>query len=183
MTRSGSSTSRRPGRVDLFASAANDPRVRRPIDWIRSLVALATLVVFAVLAHLGADLDADLSNVLVEFPPFLDVVWRITFWLGLAWAVVLLGFAAFGRRPLLARELIGAGALAIVVCAVVSALVTDDVSRVFTGMGDTDGPPIFPPAALAVTSAAISTALPYLTLPFRRLGRSLVLAQIAGRSF
>jgi uncharacterized membrane protein YbhN (UPF0104 family) len=174
---------RQRGRVDLFASAANDPRVRRPIDWIRSLVALSTLVVFAVLGHLGAELDADLSNVLIEFPPFLDIVWHITFWLGLAWSAVLLGFAAFGRRPLLALELVGAGALAIVVCAVVSALVTDDASRVFTGMLDTDGPPIFPPAALAVTSAAISTALPYLTLPFRRFGRSLVVAQIAGALF
>ena len=65
----------------------------------------------------------------------------------------------------------------------VSAWVADDASRVFTGMVDTDGPPVFPPAALAITSAAISTAAPYLTLPFRRFGRSLVVAQIVGSLF
>ena len=167
----------------MFASAPSDSRARRPIDWIRSFVALAALVVFAVLAHLGGDLDAGLSDVLVEFPPFLDVLWTIAFWFGLAWAITLLGFAAFGRRPLLALELIAAGALAVGLCAVVSALVTDEASRVFTGMVDTDGPPIFPPAALAITSAAISTAAPYLTLPFRRFGRTLVVAQIVGALF
>ena len=76
-------------------------------------MALTVLVVFSVLAHLGADLDAGLSNVLVEFPPFLHVLWQIAFWLALVWAIILLGFAVFGHRPLLAVELIGAGVLAI----------------------------------------------------------------------
>ena len=183
MNTSRANASAGPSRLELFASSPSDSRARRPIDWIRSFVALAALVVFAVLAHLGGDLDAGLSDVLVEFPPFLDVLWTIAFWFGLAWAITLLCFAAFGRRPLLALELIAAGALAVGLCAVVSALVTDEASRVFTGMVDTDGPPTFPPAALAITSAAISTAAPYLTLPFRRFGRTLVVAQIVGALF
>ena len=113
----------------MFASSPSDSRARRPIDWIRSFVALTALVVFAVLAHLGGDLDAGLSDVLVEFPPFLDVLWTIVFWFGLAWAITLLCFAAFGRRPLLALELIAAGVLAVGLCAVV------------VGVGDRRGEP------------------------------------------
>ena len=45
---------------------------------------------------------------LVEFPPVLDVVWLALFWLALAWALTLLGFAVFGRRTLLAVEIVGA---------------------------------------------------------------------------
>ena len=46
------------GRLELFASGPNDPRARRPIDWIRSVVSLMFLVVFAVLSDIGSDLDA-----------------------------------------------------------------------------------------------------------------------------
>jgi uncharacterized membrane protein YbhN (UPF0104 family) len=170
-------------RLELFASAPNDPRARRPIDWIRAVCSLAALVVFAVLAHLGNDLDAGLSEVLVQFPPVLDIVWKTAFWLGLAWTIVLLGFAFFGRRRLLAIELIAAGAMATGVAAIVSELVTGDPWRVFTGIVDIDGPPIFPPAALAITTASISTAAPYLTLPLRRFGRTLAIIQIVGALF
>jgi uncharacterized membrane protein YbhN (UPF0104 family) len=171
------------GRLELFASGPNDPRARRPIDWIRAGSALLVLVVFAVFSEIGADLDAGTSESLVEFPPSLHLVWQILFWLGLAWALTLLLFAVFGKRPVLALEVFGATALALVTCAVVGAIVTDDASRVFTEMFETDGPPTFPPAALAVTTAVISTMAPYLILPFRRFGRLLMIGQLVSAVF
>jgi glycosyltransferase 2 family protein len=170
------------GRLELFASSPKDPRTRRPIDWIRAVVSLATLVTFGVLADIGDDLDSEIANTLADFPSFLQTLWRIGFFLGLAWAVILFAFALFGKRRLLAIEVLGASALAIVVCAVVAAIVTDE-SRVFESLIDADGPPAFPPAAIAVTMAVISTMTPYITLPFRRFGRALVVLQMAGSIF
>lgn len=171
------------GRLELFASGPNDPRARRPIDWIRSVVSLMALVVFAVLSDIGSDLDASSSSVLVEFPPSLRVVWLIFFWLALAWAFTLLCFAIFGRRRVLALEVLAASALALATCFVVAVIVTDDASRVFTEMFSTDGPPTFPPAALAVTAAVTATMAPYITLPLRRFGRLLLAGQLVAAVF
>ncbi len=171
------------GRLDLFASAPNDPRARRPIDWMRSAIALVTLVVVAVLAEVGDDLDAEASHVLVDFPPSLRIIWLVLFWLGLAWALTLFCFALFGNRPLLAGEVVAASLLSLAICTVVAIIVTDDASRVITEMFDTDGPPTIPPAALAMTTAVIRTMAPSLTLPFRRFGRALLAGQLLGAVF
>jgi len=171
------------GRLELFASAPNDPRARRPIDWMRSSASLLTLVVFAVLSDVGGDLDAESSHVLVDFPPALHVVWIVLFWLALAWALTLFCFALFGRRPALAGEVVASSLLALAICTIVAIIVTDDASRVITEMFETNGPPTFPPAALAMTTAVISTMAPYITLPFRRFGRVLLLGQLAAAVF
>ena len=171
------------GRLELFASGPNDPRARRPIDWIRSAVSLITLVVFAVLADIGDDLDSQSSAVLLQFPPSLRVVWLVLFWCGLAWALTLFCFALFGKRDVLAFEVLAASVLALAICTVVAIIVTDDASRVLTEMFDTDGPPTFPPAALAMTTAVISTVAPYITLPFRRFGRALMVGQLLAAVF
>jgi uncharacterized membrane protein YbhN (UPF0104 family) len=171
------------GRLELFASAPNDPRARRPIDWIRAVLSVGVLVTAAILAELGGNLDTQAGNVLVNFPPFLRLLWLIAYWLGIAWAVTLLCFAAFGNRVLLAVEILGASLAALLVSALVCEIVTGDGSHVFSSIVDTDGPPTFPPAALAITSAVIATASPYLTLPFRRFGRVLMIAQLIGGVF
>ena len=160
------------GRIELFASSPNDPRARRPIDWIRSVVALMALGrVRCARRHRRRPRLPLVGSVRVEFPPVLHVFWLVLFWLALAWALTLLGFAVFGRRTLLALEMLAAAALALAPAPWSSAFVTDDAERVFTAMVDTDGPPTFPPAALAVTSAVIGTMAPYITLPLRRFGR------------
>lgn len=171
------------GRLELFASGPNDPRARRPIDWIRTVVSLMVLVVFAVISEIGADLDAAESRVVLQFPPSLQLVWLIFFWVALAWAFTLLCFAIFGGRRVLGLEVLAASALALVVCFFVAAIVTDDATRVFTEMFSTDGPPTFPPAALAVTAAVTATVAPYITLPLRRVGRLLLFGQLVAAVF
>jgi uncharacterized membrane protein YbhN (UPF0104 family) len=171
------------GRLELFAAGPNDPRARRPIDWIRAVVSLMFLVVFAVLSDIGSNLDASSSSVLIQFPPSLRVIWLILFWLALAWSFTLLCFAFFGKRPVLALEVLAGSALALAICFVVAVIVTDDATRVFTEMFSTDGPPTFPPAALAVTAAVTSTMAPYITLPMRRFGRLLLVGQLVAAVF
>ena len=70
-----------PGRIELFASAPNDPRARRPIDWIRAAVSTVAVVVVAVLAEIGGNLDSDVGLVATEFPPVLEALWLTAFWL------------------------------------------------------------------------------------------------------
>jgi len=171
------------GRLELFAAGPNDPRARRPIDWIRAVVSLMFLVVFAVLSDIGSDLDASSSSVLTKFPPSLRVIWLLFFWLALVWALTLLCFEFFGGRRLLALEVLAASALALGVCFVVAVIVTDDARRVFTEMFSTSGPPTFPPAVLAVTSAVTATVAPYITLPLRRFGRVLLAGQLVATLF
>jgi uncharacterized protein (TIRG00374 family) len=171
------------GRLELFASAPNDPRARRPIDWIRAVLSLGTLVTVAVLAVIGGQLDSEVGGVLVHFPPFLRLLWLIGYWLAIAWSITIVCFAALGGRLLLAVEIVAAAVCALLVSGLVAEIVTGDASRVYSGIIDTDGPPIFPPAALAITAATISTASPYLTLPFRRFGRVLLGLQLLGGVF
>ncbi len=109
--------------------------------------------------------------------------WLVLFWMALAWSLTLLGFAVFSRRTLLAVEIVGAAALGMLLAAAVGAIVTGDAERVFTAIVDTDGPPTFPPAALAITSAVMSTMAPYITLPFRRFGRFLMVGQVVAVVF
>ena len=68
--------------------------------------------------------------------------------------------------------------LAAAVTAVIAALVMDDDRDVIELLLDTDGPPVFPPLALVVATAAISTSSPHLSRPFRHLGRWLVGSQL-----
>jgi hypothetical protein len=66
--------------------------------------------------------------------------------------------------------------VALVAAAVVSGEPGDVVKR----LADSNGPPVFPAGALAITSAAIAAMAHYLTLPFRRFGRALIVAQTVG---
>jgi hypothetical protein len=44
----------------------------------------------------------------------------------------------------------------------------------------TNGPPVFPPGTLAMTTAVLAVFAPYVTLPFRRYGRALIAAEMIG---
>jgi uncharacterized membrane protein YbhN (UPF0104 family) len=167
----------------LYAAAPSDPLARRPVDALRAIAYLLVVITVAVLSEIGHDLDEGLSDVLTSFPGFLDALWRSLFWLAVGWAVALLLVAAFRRRVPLALEGVAAAGLAIAIVVIVAAIVSGGAGDVITRIADSDGPPTFPPAALAVTSAVLATMAPYLTLPFRRFGRGLILAQVLGALF
>jgi uncharacterized membrane protein YbhN (UPF0104 family) len=170
-----------PGPV-LFASAPREARARRPTDVALAIASFLALVVTSVLARVGADLDAGFSDLLAEFPPFFDPLWRALAWAPIVWALYILAAALVRTRLPLARDMLGGVVVAIAIAAVLGAAVDGDpwvaVSRFF----DLDEPPAFPPGAIALASAAIAIASPHLSRPFRHLGRWLVLGQLVGVS-
>jgi uncharacterized membrane protein YbhN (UPF0104 family) len=167
----------------LYASARSDPRARRPVDALRAVLFLLLLIGATLLSVLGADLDRGISEVLQSFPGFLQVAWLVGFWGALAWSGALLVIALVDRRPLLAVEGVAAACLALGIAVAVAVVVTEEADDVVRRLVDVDGPPVFPPAALAMTAAVIASMAPFLTMPWRRFGRGLVLAQLIGSLF
>jgi Lysylphosphatidylglycerol synthase TM region len=166
--------------AELFAAGRDDPRARRPSDAIRAVAYLVVLLVAAVLSVIGHDFDTRFSNALVDLPGFLHALWWIGVWGAVAWATALLVIMLVRGRPLLAGEALLASILAIGGSACVAALVGESPGDVFSRIGDVEGPPVFPPAILAMTSAVLATLAPRLTVPFRRVGRWFIAAQLLG---
>jgi uncharacterized protein (TIRG00374 family) len=169
--------------IHVFASAPPEPRARRPVDGLRAVAYALLFLSAAVLSQIGDDLDQSLSDALTSFPGFLKVLWLCGFWLAIVWSASLLVIAAFRQRVSLALAGLGAAALAIAISLVAGAIVSDQAGDVITRFADPDQPPVFPLAALAITSAVIVVMAPYLTLPLRRFGRALVAAQMIGSLF
>jgi uncharacterized membrane protein YbhN (UPF0104 family) len=169
--------------VQLFASAPADPRARRPVDWLRAVSFLLLLIVASVLHEMGRDLDEQISELLTGFPGFLRVLWLSGFWLAVGWSLTLVVVAAFRHRLAVALEAVGAAALALGISVAAAAIGSGDAGDVISRLADSDGPPVFPPAALAISSAVLAVMAPYVTVPFRRFGRALILAQMFGALF
>jgi uncharacterized protein (TIRG00374 family) len=169
--------------LQLFASGRSDPRARRPVDGVRAVVFAIVLVVAALLAEIGQDLDQRVSDALTAFPGFLHVLWECGFWAAVGWSAALLVIALVSRRPGLALSGVAAAAIALGLAVIVAAIVFGEGGDVLSRLVDSDGPPIFPPPVLAVTSAVLALTAPYVTLPWRRFGRALILAQLVGSLF
>jgi glycosyltransferase 2 family protein len=170
-------------RAEVFAAGRDDPRARRPSDAIRALAYVVLLLVAAIVSVIGRDIDADLSNALVAFPGFLHALWLVGVWGAVGWATALLVVTLVRHRPLLTAEALMASILALGGAACVAAIVGESAGDVFSRIADVNGPPVFPPAVLAMTSAVLATLAPRLTLPFRRVGRCFIAAQMVGALF
>jgi len=170
----------RPTGPVLFASGPHDPRARRPTDLALALTSVLAIVVTSVASQIGGDVDAALAAALSLFPPFLDPLWSGLAWAPLIWAVILLGTTVLRRRTTLARDLIGAVAVAIGLAVLVGAVVTDDPWAPLSRLGDVGGPPAFPPGALTIAAAVLAVASPHLSRPFRHLGRWLLAGSFVG---
>jgi uncharacterized membrane protein YbhN (UPF0104 family) len=171
------------GTAQLWASAPGDPRARRAIDAIRAVLAALALLTTTVLSQLGADLDAQLSGALLDFPGFLRVVWVLAFWAAIVWAAALLVAAAVRSRWRLVLEVVVAVVAALGIALVCAGVVGAEMWDVVGRFADVDGPATFLPGAIVVSTAVVTTIAPFVTLPIRRFGRSLIAAQAAGSLF
>jgi uncharacterized membrane protein YbhN (UPF0104 family) len=175
-------TGRTAIRVLLFASAPGDPRARRPVDGLRVIASLLILFLAAVLSEV-TNVDRELSERLASSPDVLEVLWRAAFWLAVGWSLTLLVATAVRDRLVVAAEALGAALLAGAIALLAATLVNGGAGAVVRHVFDSDGPPVFPPATPAMTSAVIATMAPFLTLPARRFGRVLIVLQMLGSPF
>lgn len=162
----------------LYASTQAERRARRPTDVALAIVSMATVAICIAYAEVAVAFEDELSRLLSSLPGLFEPLWRIAFWMPVVYAVALLLIAALRGRRALARDILGSIVLAAVVTAVIASLVMDDDRAVIELLLDTDGPPVFPPLALVVATAAISTSSPHLSRPFRHLGRWLIGSQL-----
>ena len=174
---------RMPTGVVLFASAQDEPRARRPTDLALAIASFVLVVVVSTVSTIGANLDVALANLLATFPGFFDPLWLVLFWTPVVWALVLFGAALVRRRRGLPRDVLAGVAASLLIAVVAGALTHDDPWSVLRLFADPDGPPAYPPGALTIATAALSTASPHLSRPFRHFGRWLIGLQFAGSLF
>ena len=167
----------------LFASTQAEPRARRPTDVAMAIVSALVVAICIGYAEVAGGFEADVIDLIDSLPGLLEPLWRITFWAPLVYSIVLLGIALLRGRHPLARDIFGSFVIAVLTTAVIAAFVMDDDRGVSALLLDVNGPPVFPPGALVVATAAISTSSPHLSRPFRHFGRWLIASQLIAALF
>lgn len=166
--------------IQLFASSPTDPRGRRAVDALRLALQALAVVGAGLLATIAADIDQNASDLLTSLPGFLHVVWVAGFWVAVGWSGALLVATLVRHRANVTVAAVSAAASAFGLAIVAGAVVASRASDVVHSVVHTGGPAVFPPGALAITSAVIATVSPYLTVPFRRFGRAAIVVQLIG---
>lgn len=166
-------------RRGTFGAASEEPYRRRVTDWYRLLTAIALLIFLCTRATQVTPTERSLFEFFNTLPNNLESLFEALYRLGALWAVGLVFAAALvARRWRLARDLLLSGVAAWAIGRVLGELVAGDDSvgqslEVVTRMGHT---PDFPFVPLAVFTAVIAGASPFLTRPMRRLGGVLVVS-------
>jgi uncharacterized membrane protein YbhN (UPF0104 family)/tRNA A-37 threonylcarbamoyl transferase component Bud32 len=148
------------------------------------LLALACLavVVLTFPAPGPTSIDSLVTGLVQALPGLFGWFWELSYDLLIAWTLVLIALALFahGRKRLLFEELL-AGALAVGFALVAGWLAGTDWSESFKAVATSGAPPIYLAVRLALATAVVVMASPYLARPFRYLGRSVVgLGAVAG---
>lgn len=159
--------------MDVSGSASKVPRQRRATDWDR-LVVSGIVVTFAALrvGHPTA-FERQLFTLINTLPGGLRGLFTRVYQLANLWANGLILIPALvARRWRLARDVLLAGLLALVVARILGAAIQEGLVRgldvaVRVGKG-----PTFPLLRLSVATAVVAAAAPYLTRPPRWLGRT-----------
>ena len=148
------------------------------------LLALACLavVVLTFPAPGPTSIDSLVTGLVQALPGLFGWFWELSYDLLIAWTLVLIALAlvAHGRKGLLFEELL-AGALAVGFSLVAGWLAGTDWSESFKAVAASGSPPIYLAVRLALATAVVVMASPYLARPFRYTGRSVLgLGAVAG---
>ncbi len=163
--------------IQLFASAQDESRSRRPTDVTLAIVSALAVLIAAAAAEVFASFDESFTAVVDEIPEFFTPIWRLMFWAPAAWSAALIILTSVRRRWAMARDLLLAPVAAVILTSVVAWLETGSARGLDDVLLDVNGPPVFPPGLLVITTAVMSTASPHLSRPFRHLGRWLIVSQ------
>jgi uncharacterized membrane protein YbhN (UPF0104 family) len=138
-------------------------------------LAVLTVVVLAFPAPGPTSIDSLLTGLLKALPGLFGWFWELSYDLLLAWTLVLVALALFarGRKRLLFEELL-AGALAVGLALVAGRLAGTDWSESLKAVAASGSPPIYLAVRLALATAVVVVASPFMARPFRYLGRVVV---------
>jgi uncharacterized membrane protein YbhN (UPF0104 family)/tRNA A-37 threonylcarbamoyl transferase component Bud32 len=161
--------------IRVFSSASDAPRSRRPTDVVLLALAVLTVVVVTFPAPGPTSIDSLVTGLVQALPGLFGWFWELAYDLLLAWTLVLLALAlcARGRKRLLVEEVL-AGGLAVGFALVAGWLAGTDWSESFKAVAASGAPPIYLAVRLALATAVVVMASPYLARPWRYLGRAVV---------
>jgi len=161
--------------IRIFSSASDAPNARRPTDVILLIVAVVGVVTLSLFAPGPTAIDKTVSDLLTELPGLIGWFWNICYDLMIAWAIVLLVFAliARGRKRLFFTELFTAG-LTLGLALLAGRVAGTDWSTSLKSLSASDAPPVYLAVRLAVATAVVVMASPYMSRPLRFIGRWIV---------
>ena len=161
--------------IRVFSSASDAPRSRRPTDVVLLALAVLTVAVLAFPAPGPTSVDSLVTGLVQALPGLFGWFWELSYDLLLAWTLVLIGLALFarGRKRLLLDEVL-AGSLAVGFALVAGWLAGTDWSDSVKAVAASGAPPVYLAVRLALATAVVVVASPYLARPFRYLGRAVV---------
>jgi uncharacterized protein (TIRG00374 family) len=159
-------------RPSYFVFTGEEGRVRRPRDVLTAVIG-SLLVLWAVLAVDSLPEWAEsLTQLVAASPEWVRVLLGIGYLLSLIYAVVVMGGLLLGgpsrRRALRDLVVVVVGVSALVV--ILSLLVNDAWPYVLPEIGLEDPEPRFPVTRVAMVTAILVVAAPYVTRPLRRFG-------------
>jgi uncharacterized membrane protein YbhN (UPF0104 family)/tRNA A-37 threonylcarbamoyl transferase component Bud32 len=139
------------------------------------VVAVVTVAALTFPAPGPTSLDSLVTRLVQGLPGLFGWFWEISYDLLVLWSLVLVAIAllARGRKRLLLAELL-AGALAVGAALVAGALAGTDWSDSFGAIAASSPPPVYLAVRVALASAVVVTASPYMARPFRHVGWSVV---------
>ena len=157
-----------------FARASEEPYRRRPLDAIALVLGALVVAILAERHNDPSDFENRIFTAINGLPDDLEGVAKAVFQLGTLWALGIIVVAALlARRWRLTRDLFLAGFLAWLVGHVLALTLgnesfSDSVDAIVRGHS-TQGNP-FPLVRIAVVTAVVAAASPYLGRPARWLG-------------
>jgi uncharacterized membrane protein YbhN (UPF0104 family)/tRNA A-37 threonylcarbamoyl transferase component Bud32 len=135
------------------------------------VLAVATVVTLTFPAPGPTSLDSLVTDLVQGLPGLFGWFWEISYDLLLLWSLVLVAIVllARGRKRLLLDELLG-GALAVGFALVAGSLAGTDWSDSVGAIAASGSPPVYLAVRLALATAVVVAASPYLARPFRYVG-------------
>lgn len=161
----------RRGAGQIWSSAADAPLERRPTDVVLLVLAVLTLALLSIPAPGPGTLDDAVTNLLKALPGLLGWFWEIAYGLALVWALLLVVFAASGRkrRRLLAMQLL-ASVLALAIATALAYSEGGTWSGVWSALTSQQTGQIYPAVRLSLIVAIVTVSSPHVARPYRRLG-------------